>query len=369
MPADTLRDIRIQGFKSIRSIALDALRPVNIVIGANGSGKSNFLGAFAFLREIAGGRLFTYVGKTGGADKILHFGSKTTEAINLHLCLDSAGARAGRSAQAYDLTLAPTAGDGLFPSHEDSHFAGSPRSLKEWHEGREAGISNPAAPEVLTKGFRHDFDQWRLYHLDDTSYMHKTAQVNDNRFLRSNGSNLPAFLYDLRGKWPDSYSSIVRTVQQVAPFFDNFELNPIEKTDNIQLEWRHKGSDLYFDASQMSDGTLRFVALATLFLQPLRYRSSLILLDEPELGLHPYAIALLAALIRQAAVDTQVIVSTQSSLLLDHFEPEDVLVADRVNGATQLTRLDPARLAKWLEDYSLGQLWEKNEFGGRPGPE
>jgi predicted ATPase len=77
---------------------------------------------------------------------------------------------------------------------------------------------------------------------------------------------------------------------------------------------------------------------------------------------------MLAALIRQASATTQVIVSTQSSLLLDHFEPEDVLVADRVNGGTQLTRLEPKRLEKWLEDYSLGQLWEKNEIGGRPVP-
>jgi predicted ATPase len=367
MPPKTLHHIRIQGFKSIRSITLDELRPVNIVIGANGSGKSNLLGAFAFLREIAAGRLFNYVGTAGGADKILHFGSKTTETISLRVCFDNAGARAGISAQGYDLTLSPTVGDGLFPSREEIRFAGYPTSLIEWQQGREAGVSNLAS-EVVTKGLRQGLDQWRLYHLHDTSYMRKTARVPDKRSLRADGSNLSAFLYHLRENWADSYNLIVRTVQRVAPFFDNFELNPMENTDNIQLEWRHKGSDLYFDASQMSDGTLRFIALATLFLQPVQYRSSLILVDEPELGLHPYAIELLAALIRQAAVDTQIIVSTQSSLLLDHFEPEHVLVADRVDGATQLTSLDSARLAKWLEDYSLGQLWEKNEFGGRPGP-
>jgi predicted ATPase len=155
----------------------------------------------------------------------------------------------------------------------------------------------------------------------------------------------------------------------VAPFFDNFRLDPLLlKPDDIKLEWRHKNSDQYFDASSLSDGTLRFIALATLFLQPERFRPSVILVDEPELGLHPYALELLAALIRQASVTNQVIVSTQSSLLLDHFQPEDVLVADRVDGGTQLTRLESKQLAKWLEDYSLGQLWEKNEFGGRPTP-
>jgi predicted ATPase len=163
---------------------------------------------------------------------------------------------------------------------------------------------------------------------------------------------------------------ILRAVQRVAPFFDDFQLGPLRlNPDDIQLEWRHKNSDQYFDASSLSDGTLRFVALATLFLQPEDLRPSVILVDEPELGLHPYAIEMLASLIRQASVNTQVIVATQSSLLLDHFAPEDVLVANRVEGGTQLTRLKSEQLAAWLEDYSLGQLWEKNEFGGRPVPD
>ncbi|MDQ6700348.1 MAG: AAA family ATPase, partial [Acidobacteriota bacterium] len=157
------------------------------------------------------------------------------------------------------------------------------------------------------------------------------------------------------------------TIQLVAPFFDDFRLKPLKlKPDDIKLEWRHMSSDEYFDASSLSDGTLRFVVLATLFLQPESYRPSAILVDEPELGLHPYAIGMLAALMRQASIDTQVIVSTQSSLLLDHFQPEDVLVANRFEGGTEVTRLDPAQLATWLEEYSLGQLWEKNELGGRP---
>jgi predicted ATPase len=197
--------------------------------------------------------------------------------------------------------------------------------------------------------------------------MRKTAKVDDNEFLRSDGSNLAAFLYYLREQYPDSYDLIRRTIQRVAPFFEDFRLSPLRlKRDDIKLEWRHRSSDQYFDASSLSDGTLRFIVLATLFLQPESHRPSAILVDEPELGLHPYAIGMLASLIRQAYGDTQVIVSSQSSLLLDHFQPEDVLVANRVEGGTELTRLDPAQLAEWLEEYSLGQLWEKNELGGRP---
>jgi predicted ATPase len=155
-------------------------------------------------------------------------------------------------------------------------------------------------------------------------------------------------------------------VRQVAPFFDDFLLAPLALTpDKIKLEWRHtnhRNSDAYFDASAFSDGTLRFVALATLLLQPVELRPSVILVDEPELGLHPYAIGLLASLIREVSKETQVIAATQSSLLLDYFDPEDVLVADLIDDATVIRRLNAERLAEWLKDYSLGQLWEKGEL-------
>ena len=160
------------------------------------------------------------------------------------------------------------------------------------------------------------------------------------------------------------------SVELAAPFFEDFQLKPLALNENkIGLEWRHRGSDAYFDASSLSDGTIRFIALATLLIQPAELRPSVILLDEPELGLHPYAITLLASLVKQAAVDTQIIIATQSPLLLDHFEPEDVLVAERVKGRTEFSRLNSKSLKHWLEDYSLGQLWEKNELGGRPAPE
>ena len=179
----------------------------------------------------------------------------------------------------------------------------------------------------------------------------------------------PSFITCPR-KHADSYNLIRRTVQLVAPFFDDFHLEPLAlNEETIRLEWRHRASDAYFAASSLSDGSLRFIALATVLLQPVSLRPSVILLDEPELGLHPAAITILAALVKQVSVETQVVLSTQSSLLLDHFRLEDVLVADRVQGATTLRRLDAGRLERWLKDYSLGQLWRKNELGGRPSRE
>jgi predicted ATPase len=334
MASDTIQSITIDGFKSIRSIKDLPLRPINLLIGANGSGKSNFLEAFRFLGEASNMRVDFYVAYHGGAGRILHFGSKVTQKIRV----------VTRSSGGFflDANYSCTANDELSGATSAGGF--------------------------VRKGPTFD-----LYQFQDTgnfSPFKKTNQIDDNRSLRTDGSNLAAFLYLLSQKHRESYESIRKTVQQVAPFFDDFQLAPLALNPNtIKLEWRHKSSDQYFDAAAFSDGTLRFIALATLFLQPAELRPSVILVDEPELGLHPYAIELLASLIRQASKETQVIAATQSSLLLDHFDPEDVLVANRVDGSTSIERLKSEPLAEWLKEYSLGQLWEKGEFAGRPGKE
>ena len=362
-----LDSISIQGFKSIASIEALKLGAINIVIGPNGSGKSNFIGVFAFLHAIRAGHLQAYVAEAGGAERVLHFGSKVTKELRIHVSFEE-------GVNQYQVILGPTSADELVPKAETGYYWDKSRYPQPYGEvitpaGREAGISLQKASGI-GKFVRDHLDRWRLYHFHDTSSsspMKKTADLEDNRFLRPDGSNLAAFLYLLKAKHSSSYRLIRATVQRVAPFLDDFQLEPSQlNAEKIRLEWRHKGTEAYFNAASLSDGTLRFLALATLFLQPEELRPSVILVDEPELGLHPYAITMLASLVKQASVKTQVILSTQSPHLLDHFEPEDVLVADRVGGGTELTRLDSGQLAGWLEDYSLGQLWEKNEIGGRP---
>ena len=355
-----IREISIEGFRSIAAIKGLKLRPINVLIGANGSGKSNFLGALALLRTAVrrASEMSEYVVRSGGADRLLHFGSKVTPRIKFEVSFND-------GLTDFVVEIRQGADDQLFPrlsiseTELPSDFA---RNLE---------IRPGVAP--LLEFLRSRLDCWRLYHFHDTgptSPIKKTADVHDNRRLRADGSNLAAFLFLLREKHGNDYTQIRRTVRLAAPFFDDFVLQPSAlNEEKILLEWRHHGSDAYFNASSLSDGSLRFIALATLLLQPESLRPSVILLDEPELGLHPYAITLLASLLQQAAVTSQIIVATQSPLLLDHFEPEDVLVADRVNGVTTLRRLDGEKLTAWLEDYSLGQLWEKNEFGGRPAPE
>ena len=381
-----LEYITVKGFKSIASIEKLRLGPLTVLIGPNGSGKSNFLGIFSLLNAIGDGRLQEYVRNAGGAERVLHFGSRVTEQVEIEVSF-----RGGETH--WRISLQPNQLDELIPIYGaivlfrdpdagpisisihgdvDKEAVINPEVRVNTMEGGGVGrkMRRNESMEAEFKYVRDLLSGLRLYHFHDTgchSQMKKTAKVHDNRHLRFDGSNLAPFLYLLRERHEGSYRSIVRTVRQVAPFFRDFALEPRpENPDTIRLEWEHVGTDAYFDASSLSDGTLRFMAIATLFLQPIEYRPLVILLDEPELGMHPYAITLLASLMRQASVDTQVIVSTQSSLLVDHFEPEDVIVADRVDGGTQFTQLESTKLSVWLEDYSLGQLWEKNELGGRP---
>lgn len=358
--------ITIKGFRSIAAIEELPLRSINVLIGPNGSGKSNFVSVFSFLQAIRNGGLQDYVAKAGGADQLLHFGPRVTSQIEIKISF------AGEVNQ-YAISLEPDDLNQMVPSDtaffwDKRRYPNRPYERSLGRSGMEAGISSDHG---RVAGYvRGHLSSWRLYHFHDTSRtspMKSDGQVDDNRFLRPDGSNLAAFLYLLRKKHSDAYSLIRGTVQQAAPFFRDFQLEPRGLDESrIRLEWLHEGSDAYFDASSLSDGTLRFMAMAALLFQPKELRPSVILIDEPELGLHPYAIALLASLMKQAATESQIIVSTQSPLLLDHFEPEDVLVADLVNRATQLTRLASQDLEEWFEEYSLGQLWEKNEFGGRP---
>lgn len=211
----------------------------------------------------------------------------------------------------------------------------------------------------------------RVHHFHDTSRNAPVKQLvptADNLSSRSDAGNLAAVLPALAesGDRADQavYRRIVGVIRHVAPFFRDFVLQP-EKTDRLRLRWRQNDSEAVFSADRMSDGTLRFICLATLLLHP---RSpSLVVLDEPELGLHPYAIVQLAGLLRQASVRGQVLIATQSVTLMNQFDIDDLIVVERVDGASEFIRPDRERLGAWLEEYSLGELWEKNLIGGRPG--
>ena len=214
----------------------------------------------------------------------------------------------------------------------------------------------------------HAFQSWKIYHFHDTSATAKvkqTGELADNDALRPDARNLAAFLFRLQETQPAAFLNIEDTVRLVAPFFGRFNLRPDRlNPKKIGLEWEEKSSDTYFDAHALSDGTLRFISLATLLLQP--ELPATILIDEPELGLHPYAVNVLADLFHSASTRTQLLVSTQSVTLVNQLSPEDVVIVDRKGGESEFRRLGEEEIATWLDEYSLGELWEKNVLGGRP---
>lgn len=369
MPA--LEKIQIEGFKSIRKMVLE-LRPLNVLIGANGAGKSNFIAAFKFLNELINQNLQLYVGKYGGVDSFLHFGQQTTS--HLRFAIDFMPDATNLS-NGYSCDLTPSTNDSFVFSNEVALFHDRNQyqfpyhaSLGKGHE--ETKLSQATSNRFMIKRVKRAMSSWQVYHFHDTSETAKvkqTGDVDDNRLLRPDASNLAAYLYLLQETEPAYYHNIVGAIRLIAPFFAEFQLQPSAlNPEKIRLEWREKGSDEYFNAHALSDGTLRFISLATLLLQPPQNLPSTILLDEPELGLHPYAITTLANMLQSASEQTQVIVSTQSVNLVNQLNPEDIVVVDREAGQSVFKRLSELEIENWLEDYGLGELWEKNVLGGRP---
>jgi predicted ATPase len=361
-----LKRIILKGFKSIRELELE-LHSLNVMIGANGAGKSNFVTLFHLLNEMVIGNFQNAVAKAGGAGTFLYFGEKITKQIDVDLHFGQNG---------YSCSWSAAADGSLFFAKEQCRYwgaftpdSGHTESLGSGH--RESKLSegkgHPTSP--VQAYVRKALRSWKVYHFHDTSEtasVKKSGEINDNLFLRPDAGNLAAFLFRLReGQERAYYEAIRDTVRQVAPFFDDFILRPDPLNENkIQLEWREKGSDYPFMAYHLSDGTLRFMCLATLLMQP--NPPSTVLIDEPELGLHPYAIVVLASLLRSASQRTQVIVSTQSVPLVNQLQPEDILVVERAQGQSIFRRLDLEEIKGWLEDYRIGDLWEKNLLGGRP---
>jgi predicted ATPase len=360
-----LDHIEISGFKSLRSLTLD-LRSLNVLIGANGAGKSNFIGLFEILNQMIQENFQIYVGQNGGANSFLYFGEKTTDHIEVYLVF---------GANRYRCVWVPTVDDSLIFKSERAYYQG-PGYDSPYIEPLGSGHKESQLPRFVREHktvkvpdyVLRSLRTWKVYHFHDTSesaLLKKIGDINDNESLRSDARNLAAFLHILAETAPKNYKLIRDTIRMVAPFFDDFLLRPMPSNeDKIRLEWREQGSDYPFLAHHLSDGTLRFMCLATLLLQP--KLPSTIVIDEPELGLHPYAINVLASIMRSVSKKTQLIVSTQSVPLVNQFQPEDLLVVDRENHATEIRRLDGGQLAGWLENYSLGELWEKNVLGGRP---
>ena len=342
--------IEIKGYKSIKAQRID-LKNINILIGANGSGKSNFLLFFEFLKNLYRRNLQEYVALRGGLNKFLHHGQKVTDKIDFKVAFEN-------DQNGYAATL--KAGEnGFIVTDERLFFQG--------REGRNINNSGTEANLKVTDNYRAKYiikylDGFRKYHFHDTGAQSPFSKMsnckNDIYYLYEKGENLAAFLHNIRQQNPVIYHRIVKTVQSVAPYFSDFFLEP-NANDYISLQWKDKYNDTVYGINDLSDGTVRFMALTTLFMQPNLPQT--IIIDEPELGLHPAAIIKLAGMIQSsAAKNCQGILATQSTDLISHFQPEDIITADQEKGETVFNRLNSEKLSIWLEDYTIDDLWKRS---------
>ena len=339
--------ITIEGYKTLRQVDIQ-LRPVNILVGGNGAGKSNFLTFFELLRALYEGNLQRYVALHGGVDKILHHGRKVSSNLQARLSFVE-------GEQAYGFKL-EAGQDGLMVTEETE----GTRKRHPYLPEAMVGIPPVDQTDKSSPGFYlSSIAKYHFHDVGDNSPFTKASHVrNDRYFLYSEGQNIAAFIYHIQQHHPKHYQRIIAIIQSIAPFFRDFFL-PVNNGGYISLQWRSVYSDAIYGVNDLSDGTLRFIALTLLFMQP--EPPNTIIIDEPELGLHPVAIAKLAGMIESAAArGTQVIAATQSVALLDFFRPEDILTVDLVEGATTLRRLRQSDLEYWLEDYSLGDLWQRS---------
>lgn len=353
-----LSKIYISGYKSIRECKL-SLNKINVLIGSNGAGKSNFISALSLLQNVLNKALQLSVAQSG-VNSLFYNGRKETEEIYIEVFFNN---------NSYGFYLIPTDDNRVifrkefygYDTHESTVASGHDES--KWEHGVPNKINSYVRP-ILAK------QNWKVYHFHDTGRSAKVKQehnISNNKVLMYDAANLAAFLYRLKNNYEKNYQEIINTIQLIAPYFNDFILEPQESNEEqIILKWSQKGCDDVFNASQLSDGTLRFICLATLLLQPHELQPATIIVDEPELGLHPYAITIFSEMVKQLSDEKQIIISTQSVELLNEFDVEDVIVVNRSDNGSVFNRLNAEELSVWLEnDYALGDLWKKNILGGR----
>ncbi len=373
---NALTQLNIQGFKSIRKLENLTLGQINVLIGPNGAGKSNLLDFFRMLNWMVtglSGNFQNFVSNSGGANRLLFEGEETSKKIEARLAFQT---KSGHCQ--YTLRLCPYANDTLVFFMEElkrSGIDGNGRVLFSETNYKETKLIDKAHDYIYEEDIRNLMEASIVYHFhntSETSRIRNKWDVNDGHFLKKDGGNLAPFLYRLKKMKFKYYQRIVETIRLLLPFFDDFVFEHEQKSEKepekegLLLQWREQGSDLIYSPYFASDGTLRIMALVTLLLVPQQSQPQILIIDEPELSLHPHAIEIIMGLIKSVSLSTQVILATQSAALVDRFDPKDIIVVERKGRESIFKRLETKRLKEWLDEYSLAELWEKNVIGGRP---
>ena len=349
-----IEQVFIQNYKSIKKLRLP-LNQLNVLIGANGVGKSNFISFFELTKALYEQRLGSYTLSKGGIDSLLYHGRKSSPAIYGLLDFNNT------HAFFYEIRPAQSNKGYIEKSGDCFNRKGLTGAVEE-----SSLIKNTKWRAGYLKKYLSSFT---VYHFHDTSVsspMRGACNINDNENLRDNGSNLAAYLYHLKQRDEKTFRLIEGVIQSIAPYFKGFTLRPdANDPETIRLEWEERDTDMYLNGYSFSDGTLRFIALATLLLQS--NKPEVIIIDEPELGLHPAAINKLAELVKTASKNSQIILSTQSVNLVNCFDVNDIIVVDRDSEQSVFKHLPENELTIWMDEYnlSISDLWEKNMIGGQ----
>jgi predicted ATPase len=367
MSRNELKSFTIKGYKSIASIEDFEPKAINVLIGPNGVGKSNFISFFKFLHWMLNGdgKLQEYVAYLGGANDILFDGADVTRSIDGDIAI---GTSSGVNEYRFSLMYAKP--DRLvFKEEKYRYQSGTHVTEARWsscgvgHDEAKLPEVNHATAKTILKLLRN-LVVYQFYNTGDTANMRQRWATEDGRWLKQNGDNLGSFLHRIQHQDPPYYRRILTFVRMVLPFFDDFDL--YDEFGKVLLRWKEKGTAKTFNAGQASDGMLRTIALISLLAQNPKDLPDVLFLDEPELGLHPSAIDVVAGLIKGASEHCQVFIATQSVSLVNSFELDDLVVINRNARASEYTRPDSEKLQAYLEEFSTGQIWEKNIIGGRP---
>ncbi|MHB1922433.1 MAG: AAA family ATPase [Chitinophagaceae bacterium] len=362
-----LKSFSVKGYKTIKAIENFEPNSINILIGPNGAGKSNFISFFKFLSWMlnSDGKLQEYVAYLGGANDILHDGADVTKSIDARIELET-----NTGFNEYQFSLMFAKPDKLvFKEEKYRYSAKSFDSKRVWtncgvghEEAKLPEASNDSARTILI--LLRKLIVYQFHNTSDTAPMRLKWSRGDGRWLRQNGENLGSFLFRLQEEEKPYYQRIIKYIRLVLPFFDNFDL--YSEFDQVLLKWKEKGTTKVFNAGQASDGMLRTIALISLLAQNPKDLPAVLFLDEPELGLHPSAIDAIAGLIKAASSDCQIFVATQSISLVNNFDLEDLVVIDRKGRNSEYQRPHSENLEAYLEEFSTGEIWDKNIIGGRP---
>ena len=359
--AGRIESVHVKGFRSLADVKLDNMPNPMVLLGANGSGKSNVLRFFEMLKEMFHGRLERFVLQQGGADDQLLGGQRQTRQIDTVVSL-----HAGLTVVELRFTLTAASGDRLVIPHEIFiPHKGEPASIR-FHMGftesslyeTDDWVARPAM------NFLRDCSQYQFHDTSSDAPIQRRWDVEDNHRLLAHGGNLAPILLRLRETDFPRYRLICTHLRRVIPEFDDFEIQA--DYGKTLLRWRPQNTNKTMGAHLTSDGTLRCFCLVTLLNLPDEMLPRVILLDEPELGLHPFAVSLVSHMVKSLAQRRQVIVATQSPHFIDAFNLDEIVVLNMHNGRTEAKRLSEDEFGHWLEEYTTGELWRKNVLGGYP---